>query len=233
MEMEALNSENVLSIRDAFEREAAQISDGNNRYPGFYQCKYRIRFELAPDKWNPVKRYYEWDRNMALERALEIYARLPAKPSILRLDMYPSVRYARSFKLHLYRLCERAGLGKPACITHTGSCVVPSYEWDNEMEEGTLFYWRLTPSFRPRVLFKELLYHSEKYTVLDKLADNSPFFVDCLNHVIYHPYEEGADVTALDARTIHYLYRELNKWILDFDRERIDQVFEGLDGPAK
>ncbi len=95
-----------------------------------------------------------------------------------------------------------------------------------------MFYWRLTSSFRPRVLFKEMLYYSsEKYTVLDKPADNGLFFVDCKNHVIYHPYDEGgADVTALDARTIFYLYRELNDWILNFDRERIDQVFKGLGG---
>lgn len=225
-----MKNEKALSIRETFEREADRISDGNGRYPGFYQCKNRIRFELTPDTWNPVRRCYEWNCNMALERAMKIYARLPAKPGMLRLEMYPSVRYARSFKKQLYRLCERAGLGKPACIAHMGPSVVPSLDWDNEMEEGALFYWYLTPSFRPGILFKELLYHSEKYTVLDKLADNGLFFVDCLNHVIYHPYDEGADVTALDARTIHYLYRELNEWILDFDRERIDQVFKGLGG---
>ena len=224
--------ENVSSVRYAFEREAALISDGNNRFPGFYQCKNRIRFALAPDFWNPVRHYYDWDKNLALKRAVEIYYRLPAKPSMLRLEMYPSVRYARNFRLHLSRLCKKAGLGEPAIITHTGPCVLPSLNRDCEEGEGTLLYWWLTPSFRPGTLFRELLF-SENILIYHRIGAVDPFFIDCINHVIYHPYDEGGvDVTALDAHTIFYLYRELNDWILDFDRERTDRVFAGMDGSA-
>ena len=212
------------SSRALFEREADLISGGNGRFPGFYQCKAGLRFELSPDVWDPVTRYYVWDREQALRRAMAICERLPAPVKLLRLETFPSERYARSQKKSMSRLCERAGLGRPMCIARAKECAVDDLHGGMEMEEGELFYWRLTSSFRLRSLLGEL-YSDRYFTAFNR---QSVFLIDTRTHVAFHPFEEGADVTALDPRTILYLYKELNDWILEYDRKRIDAVFAGL-----
>ena len=42
--------------------------------------------------------------------------------------------------------------------------------------------------------------------------------------------DRGLDVIARQPEVLVPLYRTFNQWILDYDRERIDQVFSALAG---
>jgi hypothetical protein len=64
------------------------------------------------------------------------------------------------------------------------------------------------------------------------LKNNPPsgyeiYFINVTKKLIYHLYDDrGCDVIAFDKETIRSLFEECNKWILEYDRDRIDRVFK-------
>ncbi|WP_394188749.1 DUF3885 domain-containing protein [Paenisporosarcina quisquiliarum] len=52
------------------------------------------------------------------------------------------------------------------------------------------------------------------------------YFINLTKKVIYHLYDDrGCDILAADKETIRFLYDQYNDWILDYDREEIDILF--------
>ena len=59
-----------------------------------------------------------------------------------------------------------------------------------------------------------------------ELSPCEVFLLDEAHDVLYHPYDDrGADVAAADRETLRPLYQELNPWLLDYDRARMDAMF--------
>ncbi len=51
-------------------------------------------------------------------------------------------------------------------------------------------------------------------------------FVDLHKRMIVHVYDDrGMDVVAMDKKTIEPFYTKFNDWLLDYDREKMDQQF--------
>jgi len=52
------------------------------------------------------------------------------------------------------------------------------------------------------------------------------YFVNVTRKMIYHLYDDrGCDVIASNKEDLRSLYEDLNDWILDYDREQIDKLF--------
>lgn len=53
------------------------------------------------------------------------------------------------------------------------------------------------------------------------------YFVNVTKKMIFHLYDDrGCDVIASNKEDLRALYEECNEWILDYDREQIDQLFK-------
>ncbi|MGG1663393.1 DUF3885 domain-containing protein [Brevibacillus sp. NRS-1366] len=53
------------------------------------------------------------------------------------------------------------------------------------------------------------------------------FFVNLSKNTIFHIYDDrGCDVLASSKESIRFLYERYNDWILDYDKEAIDMVFQ-------
>ncbi len=53
------------------------------------------------------------------------------------------------------------------------------------------------------------------------------YFVNITRKIIYHLYDDrGCDVIASNKEDLRSLYEELNDWILDYDREKINKIFK-------
>lgn len=53
------------------------------------------------------------------------------------------------------------------------------------------------------------------------------YFINVSKRIIYHLYNDlGCDVIASNKEDLRPLYYELNDWILDYDREKIDKIFK-------
>lgn len=52
------------------------------------------------------------------------------------------------------------------------------------------------------------------------------FIVNSTNNTIFHLYDErGLDIVSQRKETITNLYKDFEKWILEYDRKRIDEIF--------
>ena len=52
------------------------------------------------------------------------------------------------------------------------------------------------------------------------------YFVNVTKKMIYHLYDDrGCDVIASNKEDLRQLYVDCNDWILDYDRDQIDQLF--------
>lgn len=53
------------------------------------------------------------------------------------------------------------------------------------------------------------------------------FFINIKNKTVFHVYDDrGCDLVATSSETIKGMYYKYNDWILDYDRNKIDQVFK-------
>jgi hypothetical protein len=53
------------------------------------------------------------------------------------------------------------------------------------------------------------------------------FFINVNNKTIFHFYDDrGLDIVASQKESLQKIYKIYNNWILDYDRERIDQIFK-------
>lgn len=53
------------------------------------------------------------------------------------------------------------------------------------------------------------------------------YFINLTKKFIYHLYDDrGCDILAKNKEDIHFLYEKYNGWVLEYDREKIDAVFQ-------
>lgn len=56
------------------------------------------------------------------------------------------------------------------------------------------------------------------------------YFINVTRNLIYHLYDDrGCDILAADKNDIRFLYETYNDWILDYDRNVIDETFHDKD----
>ncbi|MEC1658743.1 DUF3885 domain-containing protein [Bacillus mojavensis] len=57
------------------------------------------------------------------------------------------------------------------------------------------------------------------------------YFINIKKRTIFHLYDDrGCDILAAAAETIRDMYETYNSWILDYDKEKINRLFEPLRG---
>ncbi|MEF2248372.1 DUF3885 domain-containing protein [Paenibacillus sp. IITD108] len=55
------------------------------------------------------------------------------------------------------------------------------------------------------------------------------YFIEPNKGIVFHMYDSrGLDIVSISKSAIFYLYKDYNDWILDYDREIIDKIFEGI-----
>ena len=53
------------------------------------------------------------------------------------------------------------------------------------------------------------------------------FFFDTERHLLFHPYDDrGADVVAETPDAIRFLYEDCKNWLLEYDLQRMQKIFE-------
>ncbi|MGH4118627.1 DUF3885 domain-containing protein [Clostridium sp.] len=205
-------------LKEQLQEELELLGLNNLEHPIFYNGNNGIRFEIGMGsvygKHNKPRKVYIEN---ALRRAIKIYNKGIHSPGILMWEIYSkSDKEKHSFEILFNKKI---------------SPILPQEEFsqDIDMEDGyklkkTYFYWNLEESKIPiDKLFREIL--------LGDLGGvnafvSSIYLFDIDAHVMLHLYDDrGLDIVAHDKNTLMPLYQELNAWILDYDREQIDERF--------
>jgi hypothetical protein len=193
------------------------------RFPGltlgaglFYRWPVGIRFEL-----NDRSRR-EPDFAGIANRATSIFREVfQAEDSMVAVSLKEPVQ-----NLTPMRSSESTGLFEfiaelpPSSILQTESASI-------ETEDGlaTLQWAVLPPSIEVDAVFRAI--GNIDYARLPKISDRV-FLLNVSRDVILHMYDDrGLDVISADPTSLLALYKSHNAWILKYDRERIDAIFEG------
>lgn len=96
---------------------------------------------------------------------------------------------------------------------------------DEEPMTRIFLLWDITQT-PPRItpLLKGIL--SADFKGFRELS-SAVFFFDTKRHLLFHPYDDrGADVVAEKTDTIRFLYEDCKNWLLEYDLQRMQKIFE-------
>ena len=192
-------------------------------HPIFYNCPIGIRFNIG-DNGNEVyidKDDEEFSANpqyitACLDRSLKIYDSLKSKPDLLVIEGYLyENETVESFILSVVSATE---LPQPNEIKS-------ELTRDDEDEFIHVFLlWNLN-DFNPNKLSEEII--KADLGSGNFFLSSSVYFVCTKDNVLFHLYDDrGADLIAGKKEKIQHIYYELNDLILDYDREKIDNIFK-------
>lgn len=195
------------------------------QHPIFYHCPIGIRFEISAP-WGEVYLQEDTEERIvnpayvddALEKAKAIFHALPSGYDILQLMLYPDETDIKAMEAWF---CEVSGLPAPKEILQTKKT-----DDDGEEIPQLQLFWDLqeTP-FDPVNLLREII---KGDLGGESALVSSGYFWSTRENVLFYLYDDrGADLVAEKRETLLPIYRKYHDWILDYDCEKIEQVFEG------
>ncbi len=199
---------------DKFYNLIHKIGMNDLKHPIFNYSSIGIRFEIGGNddvyiidelsKRNIANPSYI---SAAFERAKSIYANLPNKPNILRIDVYTEDGVA---KKEIQIICKVGNLPMPQ------EHYIKPFKWeeDDEMVYQHQLYWDLEKiAFNPNKILKEII--KADIGGNNQFASNI-YFVDTRNLILFNLYDDrGADLVASDRETLRSIYEKFHSWILE------------------
>src|SRR5699024_9676166 len=140
-----------------------------------------------------------------------IFNALPKRGWVLRIDLYD--------EKEVKKIC------KVLQLVPSHEKVINEYEDDGEKITHYELYWSLDNiDWSEEIIIREIILAD--IGGLNCLA--SAIYLLHLNEkVLYHLYDDrGLDLVAKEKSKLYPLYETFNDWILDYDRETIDQIFK-------
>lgn len=200
-------------LREQVKNELELLGLGECKHAVFYNCFYGIRFEIGTGEiFNEEKIVKNKYVESALTRAMTIFNSVIKSPSLLLWEIYPQDKIDRLKSAILFskKISPILPMEEHICI-------------DDDINK-TQLYWDLKIQ---KIPIDKLLHE----VIIGDLGGSQEFvssvyIFDIENHVMLHMYDDrGLDVAAHDKNTLIPAYTNLNTWILDYDRDKIDKVF--------
>jgi hypothetical protein len=188
--------------------------------PIFYNSPIGIRFEIS-EPFGEV--YCDGELNPkylqeTYKKVLKLYQNIPCKFDTILWNIYPNEynNYGKNFLQNFMEITEL-----PLPHEEYSEMI---YLDENEEIEKISYYWDLR---RNIININKLLEEISKAD-LGGFSDlvSAVFLFDTNLNVLFHYYDDrGLDIVSEKKETISLLYKNYNKWILDYDREKINKIF--------
>jgi len=207
-----------MNLINLFHSTIAEIGIKTIENPVFYQAALGIRFEIGGEedvyvrkvitrKLQPNPAYV----NEAVERALVILSDLPENDWLLRIDLYDEKEIKKIVKeLHLVPSHEK---------------VLNEYSKDGDKVTHYELYWSLNDmDWSKETIIRNIILAD--IGGLNCLA-SAVYLLHTDEKILFHLYDDrGLDLVSNDKKKLYPFYKAYNDWILEYDRERIDKIFE-------
>lgn len=199
---------------------------GNERLqlPIFYESPVSLRFETG----DPTLEIFLDEKHLnprylksALWRASFLYEKTAPFDTLLWV-LYRTLDLDTDIDEIIQKFCHLAHLPTPAEVYQQEVKTA-----NEEPMTRILLFWDMeqTP---PRItpLLEAIMSCDFKGFGFRELS-SAVFFFDTTRHLLFHPYDDrGADVVAEKVEDIRFLYEECQNWLLEYDLERMRQIFE-------
>lgn len=193
------------------------------KQPLFYNWDYGIRFEIGYlDVWQDKKRGILNDLYLktAFVRAKKIFEFLfkPEDEVIVVCQRYSDGRQKIKKRSFCYRNIKHYSSVESVKIRNLYDDCEPVRK--KEHWHRKVFYTQCK-----YIDYMDFLYRSIRYDF--GFGGVEVYFINVTRHLIYNNYDDrGLDVIASNVEVLRPLYEKYNEWILDYDRERIDKIFQ-------
>ncbi len=195
------------------------------RKPLFYSWEFGLRFDLQIDETNTDKYFEEVTRRAStifqtafnyLDNVFLIFMDYKYKRRKIRFSNFifkqidnldkNEISYSKEFRL--YEPNDKYDIRHIAIIKLSADRI----NYKNILTAiGRTYY----PSRQPRLDQNRFLSEKEIY------------FVNIDKKLIFHMYDDrGIDIISADKETLRPIYKQHNDWLLDYDREKIDNQFK-------
>ena len=210
-----------MSIYESFKKVIASLGMEELTHPIFYNSPIGIRFNIG-DNCNEVyidKLGKELLVNpnyimACLERSLKIYHSLKSEPDLLAIEGY---------------LCKEETIEGFISSVVSAADLPQPHEIKSEICHGeedlvhVYLFWKQN-GFQPDKVLEEII--RADLGSGNNFLTSSVHFVCVKDHVLFHLYDDrGADLVADKKETIQHIYRSFHDWISDFDRDKIERIF--------
>ena len=213
----------MMSIYESFKKVIASLEMEELTHPIFYNSPISIRFNIGDngnesyiDKSGEEPSVNPSYIAACLERNLKIYHSLKTEPDLLAIEGY---------------LCENESVEDFISSVVSATDLPQPNEIKSELtrdDEDELIHvfllWNLN-DFNPNKLLEEII--KADLGSGNFFLTSSVYFVCAKDNVLFHLYDDrGADLVTDKKEKIQHIYYELNDLILDYDREKIDDMFK-------
>jgi len=199
----------------------------------FYSWKYRIRFEIS----DPLISSHEKDcLNQAFHRSIILFQRVFGEGDeiLFVTDVHTTNKelflQKRPLNVYLKYIKDKKRLYQ---LNHHR---LPSVFQDKDEDDDQSLTHRFVLSCKKAELrYAQLLQaiNYEDFAHPSTILKSNPqsgydiYFINLSKKMIFHLYDDrGCDVLASNKESIRFLYEEYNRWVLDYDREEIDLLFQ-------
>ena len=197
---------------------------GNERLqlPIFYESPVALRFETGDPSLDIFLHETHLNPNYlrsALQRVSFLYTKTAPFDTLLWV-LYRTPDLETEVDAIIEQFCSLTHLPSPAEVYQQETRTA-----DDEPMTRIFLLWDMqkTPPHIASLL--EGILHTD-FNDFRELS-SAVFFFDTLRHLLFHPYDDrGADVVAERAEDIRFLYEDCKNWLLDYDLERMQQLFE-------
>jgi hypothetical protein len=191
------------------------------RPPLFYLWDYGVRFEIR----DPALQWYGNENKLQMHERTKTLFDIIFDDSdemlfVIYFDCLDGISsiQRRPFQLRKY-IKERQFLWK---LKHSKLPTMELYDAD-EWYEDYVTHRFILPCLKSEIKYVQVL---EAISSEEVRYQPSVYFINLSKRIIFHHYGDGCDVISKNQDDIRYLFNNFNHWILDYDRKKIEKLFE-------
>jgi hypothetical protein len=189
-------------------------------HPIFYNCPVALRFEICHEFSTSPSYNAESAKKSAYKRVIEIYNALPFNFDILLFQIFG---YRHKLNNTLDNFKSILHLGNPNEIVKS--------EFDDDATELEIYqfdcFWHIES--QKNIKINDLLWEITLSDYSGGMSEfkSSVFLFDTKAEVLFYYYDDrGLDLCASRVETLQAIYERFNAYLLYYDRERMNSVFQ-------
>ncbi len=211
-----------MSIYESFKKVIVSLEMEELTHPIFYNSPIGIRFNIG-DNGNDVYIYESQEElsvnpnyvTACLERSLKIYHSLKSEPDLLAIEGF--LCQNETVEDFISSVVSATDLPQPneikSELTHD----------DKDELIHVFLLWNLN-DFNPNKLLEEII--KADLGSGNFFLTSSVYLICTKDNVLFHLYDDrGADLVTDKKEKIQHIYHKLNDLILDYDSEKINNIF--------
>lgn len=200
----------------------SQFSEIILKKPLFYENKYALRFEIGGSGPLWSKPYMQ----QAEHRSKAIFREIFQSNDQILVKITNSQMYNQHNTPKIYSKYIKRRQNHPISLGYQAHAYEENGEFYSEWFTHTYIYQGICASFHWQQILKNIIQYESPHHPTRSFGPT--IFFHPGKQIVYHLYDDrGLDLVATSKEVLQPLYHQFHDWLLDYDRPRMDAIFQG------